>query len=243
MFKHLISPFVAAVLLISCFMSSCTKENTPRLPALGLADSSETKPWLDSTNFGVFKGVLTGETGRIKIYFRNGDTIMKAHLTIDSLEDDLVCTEIFQIGQPVVAAQFTGTRSSFNFTVDETGLQASLDNILVDGRINVYGVIAHESTSNLVYCYESKFTGGQRGQFNFIRYMGNLAQGLARTENDDTFFGKGLVTGDAFKLTLHGPLGAVRTFQGGIESTGDYFSGSWLESTPISGVFNGVRTQ
>lgn len=231
------------VVLAIVLHSSCTKEGTAPLPDLAFADTSETKPWLDNTNFGVYKGVLTGNTGRVKIYFNNGDDVMKAYLWLDSLSDSLICTQPQAIGQPVIAAFFQGRISSFTFTTDEDGRNASLDNFIVQNRINVFGVIAHESTTQQVYCYESRFTGTTTGNFNFIRY-GNLAQGLSRNARGETYIGKGLATGTVFRLDLNGPLSAINNFQGGIEgSTGDYVSGSWSNSLSGSGIFSGQRTQ
>jgi len=221
---------------------SCEKENTPRLAKLGLTDTSETKPYLDTTNFGIFKGVLTGTSGTIKITFNNGNNVMKAFIQLDSFQEELTCTQPYAVSELVVAALFEGSCSSFTFTVDANGENASIDNIFVAGRINVFGVIAHEKSNQVVHCYESKFTGSQQGRFNFIRY-GNRAQGIARNNAGDTYVGKGLITGDIFKVNLYNSATQVRIFQGGIEGTGDYFSGSWLEEDgSLSGVFNGVRT-
>lgn len=238
--RYLLFSILAALTLVH---SSCSKETTPPLPDLGFVDTSETKPWLDNTNFGVYKGVLTGNSGRIKIYFNNGDDVMKAYLRLDSLSDSLICTQPQVLGQPVIAAFFQGRISSFTFTSDEDGRNASLDNFIVQNRINVFGVIAHESTTQQVYCYESRFTGTTTGNFNFIRY-GNLAQGISRNARGETFIGKGLATGTVFRLDLNGPLSAINNFQGGIEgSTGDYVSGSWSNSVSGSGIFSGQRTQ
>lgn len=242
-FKQLLSlPLIGLVILLH---SSCSKEKTAPLPDLGFADTSETKPWLDNTNFGVYKGVLTGTTGRIKIYFNNGDDVMKAYLWLDSLSDSLICIQPQVLGHPVLAAAFQGRISSFTFTTDEDGRNASLDNFIVQNRINVFGVIAHESTTQQVYCYESLFSGSLNGNFNFIRY-GNFVQGLSRNNRNQTFIGKGLATGTAFRLDLNRPFSAIPlyNFQGGIDgSTGDYVSGTWSNPASESGIFNGQRTQ
>ena len=230
------------IILTIVFITACTKNETPALPSLNFIDTSETKAFLDTTNFGIYKGVLTGTTGRIKLYFNNGDTLQKAIITIDSLSDTLVCTEQYSIGQPVIAALFIGRISSFTFTTDASGKNASLDNFIITNRINVFGVIAHESKTDIVYCYESKFTGSEKGNFNFISY-GNQTQGLAINALGQTFIGKGLLTGKIFKLILNGPLNAQSIFQGGIEDTKDYFTGTWAKSTNQSGVFSGTRTQ
>jgi hypothetical protein len=240
-FNRMNKIFTALLLSVVVFVA-CNKNDTDPLPKLNLADTSETKAFLDTTNFGIYKGVLTGTTGRIKLYFNNGDIIQKAIFTLDSLSDTLVCMERFVINEPVIAAFFQGRISSLTFTTDANGKNASLDNIIIRNRINVFGVIAHESKTDLVYCYESKFTGSERGNFNFITY-GNQAQGLARNALGETFIGKGLLTGSVFKLNLNGPLNTINIFQGGIEGTKDYFSGSWAKSTNQSGVFSGVRTQ
>jgi hypothetical protein len=44
------------------------------------------------------------------------------------------------------------------------------------------------------------------------------------------------------KLTLYNSASLIRIFQGGIEGTLDYFSGSWLDDENVSGIFNGIRT-
>ena len=211
------------------------------LPKLNLGDTAETIASLDSTSFGVYKAVLAGNTGRMKIYINNGDTFVKATLWLDSLSDTLICLQTFTLGQPISNAVFTGRISGFSLSADAQGKNAVIENIFVAGHSNVAAVVAHENPDMPVYCYEAPFTGTEKGNFNFIRYGSNVA-GVAVSNSGAVYSGTGLITGNVFLIQMNGASATTATFQGGLDNTHDYYSGSWFIDTNTSGVFNGKRT-
>src|SRR4051812_13537472 len=112
-------------IIVSLLFFACEKSDTNiPLPSLNLGDTAETTASLDSTSFGVYKAVLTGNTGRMKIYINNGDTIVKAFLWLDSLADTLTCAQTFTLSQPIISAIFTGRISSFSLSADAAGNNA-----------------------------------------------------------------------------------------------------------------------
>lgn len=234
--------FSLASIFLLALMASCNKGaiNTP-LPALNLADSAETIAELDSTSLGVYKGVLAGGMGRVKIYINNGDNQVKAYLAIDSLSDSLSCPQTFLPGNAITNATFTGRISSFNLSADYEGNNAVISNILVNNYPQVVGVIAHERSNRQVYCYEAPFTGSQSGHFNFIRY-GTLVEAVAAAPNSFRYKGDGLITTNIFLINTTGGGADTVVFQGGIDATRDYFSGSWNRTSGSSGVFSGKRS-
>ena len=235
MIKTFSIPFIS----ISVLLFACTKADTSMpLPKLNLADTAETISTLDSTSFGVYKAVLAGNTGRVKIYVNNGDAIVKAYLWLDSLSDTLTSPQSFTPGQSISSAVFAGRISGFHLSADADGNNALIENIFVSGHSNVAGAVAHENSDMQVTCYESTFTGTEKGNFNFIRYGSNVS-GVAINSNGLIYSGAGFITGKVFSIQMNG---TATTFQGGLDTTGDYYSGSWNATTGLSGVFSGKRT-
>ena len=235
----MIKTFSILFISITVLLFSCNKADTSMpLPKLNLTDTAETISTLNSTSFGVYKAVLAGNTGRVKIYINNGDTIVKAYLWLDSLSDILTCLQPFTPGQSISSAVFAGRISGFHLSAAADGSNALIENIFVTGHSNVAAVVAHENSDMPVTCYESPFTGTEKGNFNFIRY-GNKVAGVAVNSNGLIYSGAGFITGKVFSIQMNG---AAATFQGGLDTTGDYYSGSWNATTGSSGVFSGKRT-
>jgi len=238
----MIKVFSILLFTVTVLFFACNKADTSiPLPKLNFADTSETNPSLDSTSFGVYKAVLAGNTGRVKIYINNGDTIVKAYLSLDSLSDTLACLQPLTQAQSIGNAFFTGRISSFTLSADADGNNAAIENIIVTGHSNVAGAVAHENSGLPVFCYEAPFTGTEKGNFNFIRY-GSTVAGVAVGSNGAVYSGKGLLTGSVFSIQMNGPSATTATFQGGLNNTLDYYSGSWVVDANNSGVFNGKRT-
>jgi hypothetical protein len=227
--------------VITFFLFSCNKINTSMpLPKLDLPDTAETKPAFNSTALGVYKAVLTGNAGKLKIYINNGDSIVKAFLSVDSLSDTLSCLQNFVAGHAINNATFTGRISSFNLSAAANGDNALLKNIIVTDHGNVIGVISHEKSDTAVYCYESIFTGTEKGIFNFL-WRGNLIKGVAISKSNGLYSGTGFFTGNIFLIQMTGTGDA--TFEGGLDDHSNYCSGSWNSGAGIaSGVFSGKRT-
>ncbi len=238
----MIRTFSVLLITITFFLFACNKADTKMpLPKLNFADTAETIASLDSTSFGVYKAVLAGNTGRVKIYINNGDAIVKAYLSLDNLSDTLTSIYLFTPGQSISNAVFTGRISGFTISADAEGNGAVIENIFATGHGNVAGVVAHENADMPVFCYEAPFTGTEKGNFNFIRYGSNVA-GVAVSKTGKVYSGKGLITGSVFLIQMNGTSSTTATFQGGLDNTRDYYSGSWVVDANISGVFNGKRT-
>lgn len=213
--------------------------------------STETTEEFDNSNFGLYKGVIAGSTGTIKIEIHNGNNVSEATISMDDGTDELVCTETFVEGEAIVEAEFTGENSSFTFSVEADGSDPTIENVIIVGHEEVIATIAKEQSENVAICYEGESIGGQdhEGVFNLVR-------------NDNVFSGVTKAV-DGFSCLLNGTINSDGTFSGTSQTTfntldvtvhysgkfnGNNVSGSWSNSwmagtTPgsNSGTFTGSK--
>jgi hypothetical protein len=206
----------------------------------GFATSPETKPQYNNTAFGVYKGILVGSSGIIKLVINNGDSMVKAYIFLDNItKDTLTCTQKFTNGQAITNARFAGRISTMNFSVNADGTKPSIVNITIVGHSNISGQIIHETSVQQVYCYEGMYTGSEQGVFNCIRFGSSLI-GLVKCSCGDIFSGNGQITDNAFSAVL-GNLSSGATFNGSFG--GDNCQGTWQNaSVNGKGEFKGKRT-
>ncbi len=195
--------------------------------------STETTAEFDESNFGLYKGVIAGSSGTVKIEIHNGNDIAEATITMDDETDELTCTETFTEGEAIVDAEFTGEHSSFTFSVGANGSNPVIENIAIVGHGTVIAQVSKEQSENVAVCYEGTSVGGQghEGVFNIVR-------------NDRIFSGV-IKAVDGFSCTLHGNIESNGSFTGssltvfnGLSVTvyysgrfnGDNVSGTWSNS-------------
>ena len=214
--------------------------------------STETTTEYDNSNFGLYKGVLAGSSGTIRIEIKNGDNNVQAVIVMDGKTDILTSTAQFTAGQAITGAQFTGAFSSFTFSVDADGGNPTIVTIAIEGHDKVVATVEKEKSNDVAVCYEGTSVGGNdhSGVFNVVR-KNNTFSGVANAV-------------DGFSCTVRGNVAADGSFTGTSNTTfnglavrvtysgrfaGDKVSGSWTTSwnaggTPQtnSGTFNGSAT-
>jgi hypothetical protein len=232
--KKLIFILFAVLLIAGCNKKTADNNTTP------VTYVGETKPQFDNTAFGVYKCIVVGSSGTIKLVINNGDNIVKAYLDMNDLKDTLTCSQQFTTGHAITNALFVGSRSSMTFSAGANGQDPSIVNIAIDGHTNVSGAIVHELSTQQVFCYEGTYSGGSSGTFNCIRFDVSII-GIGKDNSDpNTYQGNGTITDSTFSLSV-GTTSYGATFEGTFDANG--CSGTLADAgSGHTGTFSGTRT-
>jgi hypothetical protein len=215
--------------------------------------STETTAEFDNSSFGLYKGVIVGSTGNIKIEINNGNNTAKAYISIDGQNDELTTTYTFANGQAIVNAAFNGTLSNFTFSVDADGKNPVIANINIEGHSNVDASVFKETSVNVASAYEGTLIGGNNasGTINVVR-NNNSFSAISANHNDG---GKSVILNGT--INADGSFSASKTVENyhpglnvmfNVSGTfnGNQVSGtwnnSWGEGETNSGTFSGQKT-
>jgi hypothetical protein len=214
--------------------------------------STETTAEFDNSNFGLYKGVIAGSSGTVKIEIHNGDDDAKAVIEMGGESDELTTTATFTEGQAVTGAEFTGEHSSFTFGVGANGSNPQITNIVIEGHENVIASVSKEKSENVSVCYEGTSVGGMehRGVFNIVRNNTSFS-GVIKGEDGFVSGLTGTVNGNSFSGSSNGTQGDLNiklnysgTFNG--NSVSGKWSNSWVDNQgnnrTNSGTFSGSKT-
>lgn len=239
------------VFALTIVFIACKKSNT-NPPDNDLPKSAETKSQYNNTSFGVYKGVTIGSTGTIVLRINNGDTIVKAYLSINNIKDTLSTTQQLTAGQPITNLLLTGRFSSMTFSANADGSNAILNNLSITGHPNAIALLIHENSTQQVMCYEGTFNGGLTGNVCFIKFGSNnnnntpILKHIARISNDPLVsMGVGIYLLSDTGVYTHGfyETGTtVRTFNGRGRFSGNTFEGLWTAWWPAAGGNQGSFT-
>ena len=191
--NNLILSLVIATMLVACVMfSACDKlgltgdkieEFEVVLPS---STSTETTTAYDNTYFGLYKGIITGSksSGTVKIEIYNGNSDVKAYLTVGDKTDELIYSTAFYYNQstqtyvnltyPEPLPSLTG---NINMTIKFTGVFSSIDfstsgphrdfygreyfggyinesKSQIEGHENLVFKLYKETSDNIVSCFQ-----------------------------------------------------------------------------------------
>lgn len=191
--------------------------------------STETTAEFDNSNFGLYKGVIAGSSGTIKIEVGNGNNEFKAILVMDKNTDNLTCTTPLTKGQAIINAAFTGASSSFKFSVDADGKSPVINDIKIDGHSDVAVSVIKETSADVAHCYEGVATGGNdhTGVLNIVR-NGNTYSGMQKTTGPTGNLNNGL------SYLLDGSISSDGTFSGSATVEGHAYNPNYDPDVPGS---------
>lgn len=132
----------------------------------------EAKAANDNSGKGIYKGVFIGSTGTIKFDIENSSSnTLTASLVIDGVKVNLMSQVSFPASGPYIAPFFgtlNGQSISVTFSVGANGSSPSITASSIPGHPNASFVIAKETSSNILKCYEGTYTktNGEKGTFN-----------------------------------------------------------------------------
>lgn len=210
---------------------------------------TETTAEFDNSNFGLYKGILVGSSGTVKIELNNGNNVAKAYITIDNRTDELTSTDTFTNGVAIDNATFTGAFSTFTFSVDSDGENPVISDIQIEGHEDVLVAVLKQTSTNVASAHEGTTVGGNNhtGVLNFIR-NDNTYFGISRGSDGITFSFRGDINNDGSvsgtSQTTYMGLKVTLTYSGKFDSNSN-ISGTWTTSWDggtNGGTFSGKKT-
>ena len=212
--------------------------------------STETTAEFDNSNFGLYKGVIVGSSGVIKININNGNGETKASITIDGRIDNLTCSTPLTSGQNIEEALFSGNFSSFSFSVNANGSNPIINNINIDGHDDVGITVLKEKSTDIVTCYEGTSTGGNNhnGVFNVVRNNNSystIATGPPTWSFSGSIGAEGSVSASTSSYFSNDDVNFIVQFTCSGSFNGDNLSGTWNTSWDGGtnyGTFTGKKT-
>jgi len=227
---------IFTLLLIGIFCIGCSSDSDSG-SGTSLATTPSAKVEYDSSNFGIYKGVIIGSTGVITINIKN-DGNLKATLVIDGVTSTYTSTGEVALNQPINNLRFTNGSNTFDINVSANGNDIVVTDSNIENHLGATFNIVKEYSTDLVKCYQGTYTGtNDNGVFNIIIIDQNL-YGLSRSNTfpeSDTLF----LNGDFIQNTISG------TFDGGTFSgstSGNNISGTWQNLSQETGTWTGQRT-
>ena len=225
------------LLLVSTFLISCSSDSSSESSGPTLSNTPQAKAEFDTSNFGIYKGVIIGSTGVITINIKN-DGELKATLVIDGVTSTYTSTGEVALNQPINNLRFTNGSNTFDINVSANGNDIVVTDSNIENHLGATFNIVKEYSTDLVKCYQGTYTGtNDNGVFNIIIIDQNL-YGLSRSNTfpeSDTLF----LNGDFIQNTISG------TFDGGTFSgstSGNNISGTWQNLSQETGTWTGQRT-
>lgn len=201
----------------------------------------ETKPEYDNTAFGVYKGIIMGMNGSLKIVINNGDNIAQAYIYQNNkIAQTLTTTYNFILGEDITNAEFSNSQASFRLSVNANGSNPVISSYTYLGVSNPQAFAIHELSFAQVLCYEGTFKGDDNGIFKCMVIDGVL-KGYAQSNlSNETFQTTAVVNDNQFNAVF-GDVSSGATFDGQITTVG--CAGNWNNATfNESGTFRGKRT-
>ena len=218
---------------------SCSSDDSS---SVEFATTPETKPEVDGTSFGVYKGLLMGVEGSVKVVINNGDNMANAYIYRDGVvKETLTTTATFTVGEAISNAHFSNANVSFDFSVEADGSNPVMENVVVNNaRVAVVdGYLIRETSDVQVYCYEGRFSGDDSGIFKCM-INGTQLVGYVLNSDDETYSASAIVTDNSFSAVF-GSVSSGANFQGSF--TLYACGGDWYNlETGESGTFRGPRT-
>lgn len=229
--KKLFTLLFIGTLLISCSKDEDTNSSTATFPLVTVADA---KVAHDNSNYGIYKGVFVGSSGVIKINIKN-DGLLNAAMIINGTMYNFTTTESVTENQDIVALTFTSGNKSFDFNCSANGDHILIDAINFPGQVEASINVMKEYSDSLISCYQGKYTGGDKGEFNLM-ISGETVHGLALSDLHSTvLYMEGIAKGATISGTMENG-----TFSGSVFTNN--MSGVWQNTSQDSGAWTAKRT-
>lgn len=177
---------------------ACKKNSSPVDPALPPYTCTTCKTTPDASaanntsNKGVYKGVVIGSTGHIMFDLQNNGTTITAVMVIDGTTVNLTSAVSIVAGQTYVGP-FTGTLSgqavSITFSVGSIGENPTVTSSSIPGHPGSSFSIIKETSASLIECFEGSYstTKPETSTFNLILSRGlKVHKGASRKDGTTT---------------------------------------------------------
>src|SRR5690606_32245536 len=151
--------------------SSDTDDNNPVTSDVdnsGLTLFADAVGEFNGSNYGYYKGVVTGSSGVVEVNLYNDGEVW-AKMTIDGATHQFTTVESAALGENVSGLTFTSGNNSFDFNVSGTGSDPKITNLVLENHPTAFIEIIKEFSTDLVRAYSGTFSGDDAGTFNLLR--------------------------------------------------------------------------
>jgi hypothetical protein len=234
--KHLIKSALLAAIL---FSTGCNDDDGPYVCS-SCVDSPEALAANDNSGKGIYKGLVVGSSGTVKINIDNdGDGVLSITLKIDNHTINLTTEASYT--ENGFEGYFYGTLNTTNdvvigFYVNSTGTDMEVFGVEIPGHDDVTIEVEKEKSNKLIMVFEGTFSGDSEGTLNLVVSDDEwkaIARPTGSNSDDEAEF-----EGDISGSTLTCNCGDVE-IEGSI--SGDNITGTWV--TPEeSGTWKAKRT-
>lgn len=240
--------FFLALILSGMMYTGCKDDDSGPYVCRDCVDEPEALAANDNSGKGIYKGLVLGSSGTIKLDIANSDGSISGVLQLDGKKYELhpedgaeyVADEGFK--GMLYGTMVTEDDIEIYFTANDAGTQylVAHDDVVIPGHDNAFISVMKEKSTELVEIFEGTYSGTDKGTFNlFVRRNGDgfgIWAAVSRGPDGDNYFFEGSVEDD---LLVGGG--------GGVEITGkiagDNITGTWDDLTGDgSGTWRGRRT-
>jgi hypothetical protein len=214
------------------FIASCSKSNDDNPQS----EKPTAKAGYDNSNYGYYKGVFVGSTGTVVVNIYN-DNALSAYFKVDGEDYNFTTTQTVQEGDGTTL-NFVSGSNSFTFTVDGNGTRPTITNLVMNGHPNAATLLAKETSTVLVKCYEGTYTGDEDGIFNALIYNNQIKAFAKSLTFYDTYEVDGTVSNN--QIDASGTVNTSSVFKGTI--SGNNLSGTWEDIPYSKGNWSATRT-
>lgn len=234
--------FFFLVLAGSFLFTSCGNDETV-YKCTSCVDFPEALPIHDSSGKGIYKGIVLGSSGTIKIEVANADDEIKGTLTLDGEAFELAPDNDNNTYDQGFAGYMRGSRFVANdiiiwFEVNASGTLYGAECITFPGHDPPDISIIKEFSDGLVEVFEGTFSGDESGNFNQLIIRDEEGNGVWYGVSLHIEAQIGYFQGEITNQSVHGYGGSIE-ITGSIEE--DNIMGEWDDST-IQGTWRGKRT-
>lgn len=218
------------------FFQACGNDDDTKDPGTKepeLVTSPEATAENNASSAGVYKGVVIGSSGTVKVMLQGG--IKSAVVTLDNVTKTLGTNDLknWAPGQAINNALFSADNWQLRFSVNANGANPQAV-VTIPGHAGATISMFKEVSTDLVKAYEGTFSGANSGTWNFM-IKGRQVRGIRKGAMDTVAVAlSGGMSGD----TLMGYTGSA-SVTGTV--TGNNASGTWTDSG-TSGTWTGKRT-
>lgn len=216
---------------LALVFSSCKKGGDTQYVCTTCNSTPEGLAANDNLAKGIYKGIVIGSSGTIKFDVNNAGNTITATLTLDGQ----TATLISQVSVPPTGtyiSPFYGTLNgqpvSVTFSVNFDGTSPTITTSNIPGHPNAVFVIAKETSTALVRCFEGTYstTEPENGTFNIVvsttlkGWKGKARETGASTTKD--------IEGSYVNNILYNGIGTTTPIA---TINGDTFSGSFFDGS------------
>lgn len=162
--KNWLLILLSAVIVFACG----DDDSSPAFP-----NAPEARSENDNSSKGVYKGVLIGSSGYVKVNIDNrGDGNISLTLNIDGNTYELTTEQEYNSELGVFQGYFRGTISgniaTIGFYAMDNGRNYGFFDVSIPGHPNVCLQLIKEKSNAVVKCYAGTYSGAQSGTINFV---------------------------------------------------------------------------